>query len=217
MPFDEARALHMVAAPGELNDVVVKADPADPSTGWPLTVTVTDAGASFAAAPQGSDQPCEIVDPHTARCTAPAGMWFTQAVVELGDGDDHLRFAPGSTPLREQFIAGDGNDVIATGPFVGDRSFRYASDTGAGDDIVHIATPVNGLISFAPVNGASRPDGLALRTGAGADKVVAANGALDSVSCGDDADVLIADPWDVDTVYVEDPGSCETRVSPRLP
>jgi hypothetical protein len=215
--LEGTRAVHMVAAPGELNDVVVQAEGGDLlGAGWPLTVTVTDPGATFDPAPPSGEQACVVVDPHTARCVAPSDAFFTQAVVELGDGDNRLRFGPGSEPLREQFSAGAGNDVIATGPFVGDASYRWSSSTGGGNDTVHIATPVSKALGVAPVG--LPAEGLAVETGAGDDKVVAVNGAFDQVNCGSGADVLIADPEDSESIYVEPGGSCETRVlPPQLP
>lgn len=204
-----AWAVYLQAASGEANDVTVRAS--GPSTSGRLaaaTVTVTDRGAMFdGAAPFDGALPCARVDGHTMRCTAPAGTEFVQAVTRLGDGDNRLRFAAGSVPLRERFITGDGRDDIATGPFVGDASYRWSSDTGGGDDRVVIGA------SVAPAAGV--PAGLAVATGAGDDTVVALNGAEDLVNCGDGEDTLLADPFDRESIYVEPEGSCETRPGPR--
>jgi hypothetical protein len=207
------RAIFMVAAPGERNDVTVRAsdlaprvDPATNEAGAsPLTVTVTDPGATFDTAPPGSDAPCDIVDAHTARCHAEPGNYFTQAIVSAGDGNDRLQFAPDSVPLREIFLAGDGNDQFTTGPFLGDASYRWASDMGAGNDTVHIGPS----IGFG--------SGLGLYAGDGNDKVYAANGAIDIVECGGGQDTFVADPFDEEQLYSSPVPPCETRVAPEPP
>jgi hypothetical protein len=221
IPVTSERAVVVQAAPGENNDITVRAtdpvtalDPSDEALGYPLTVTVTDAGATFDTTPATGYSPCQIVDAHTARCSAPADTYFQQARVHLDDGTNRLQFAPGSVPVREMFTAGDGNDTVSTGAFVGDVSYRWASDTGGGNDTVHIGPAPRGWLGGAL--GLSL-QGLALYTRAGDDTIVAANGMGDEVSCGDGKDTLVADAIDSDTVYVEDPGSCETRVLPPVP
>jgi hypothetical protein len=221
IPNTVERAVIVSAAPGESNDITVQAtdpvvalDPSDEAAGYPLTVTVTDPGASFDATPTTGDLPCQIVSAHTARCTAPADTYFQQARIDLGDGTNRLQFAAGSVPLREEFTSGDGNDTVSTGVFVGDVSYRWASDTGGGDDVVHIGPAPRGWPNGFPLGVSTQ--GLALYTGAGNDTIVAANGAGDEVNCGWDDDTLVADAFDSDTVYVEDPGSCEKRVVPAV-
>jgi hypothetical protein len=219
IPEGPPQAVHLVEAPGENNHVTVQAsDPIanvdqtdDFSTGWALTVTVTDPNATFDPTPPTGEIPCQVVSAHTARCSAPADDYFVQAIVDLGDGNNQLRFGPGSVPLRERFTSGDGSDDIATGPFAGDASYRWASDTGGGNDIVRIGPAVRDGFGGAPAGSTS---GLALYAGTGDDIVTAANGAFDEVNCGPGNDTLLADPFDIESVYVEDGGSCETRVLP---
>jgi hypothetical protein len=219
IPNTVERAVLVTAAPGEGNDITVRAtdavlDPANEGFGYPLTVTVTDSGAGFDATPTTGALPCQIVSTHTARCAAPAGTYFQQTRIDLGDGANRLTFAAGSVPLREMFTAGDGNDTVSTGAFVGDVSYRWASDTGGGNDTVHIGPAPRGWPNGDPLGISTQ--GLALYTGSGDDTIAAANGAFDEVDCGWDNDTLVADAFDTDTVYVEDPGSCETRVVPAV-
>jgi hypothetical protein len=215
IPPEGERAVVVVAAPGERNDITVRATDAVPVTdptsaaGWPLTVTVTDRNATFDPAPPAYHLPCEVVGPHTARCSAPANTFFEQAVVDLGDEKNRLEFAADTVPLREQFTAGDRNDTVSTGPFVGDVSYRWASDTGGGNDSVQIGPT---LRSWPSGNGS----GLAVYAGAGNDTVYAANGAFDEVNCGPGHDTFVADPFDGESVYIEDGGTCETRVLPAV-
>jgi hypothetical protein len=204
-PF-EKRAVRVFAGAGA-NHVTVNAARPGPEAGRSaLMVTVKDPNAVFSATPPEGFLPCRILDPHTARCTATPGTYFTQVYTDLGDGDNRLRFAPDSLPLREDFVSGSGKDDIATGPFVGDASWRWASSTGAGNDRVVIGPSVS--------VGAGEGLGLALYAGPGDDTISAFNGAFDAVNCGDGADTLIADPFDREVIYVEPEGSCETRVLP---
>lgn len=218
MPPDGEMAVVVQAAPGETNHVTVRAtdptpvpalDPTYWAGGWPQTVTVTDRNATFDPAPPGTTLPCEIIAAHTARCNAPVDTFFEQATVRLGDADNRLQFAADSVPLREQFSAGDGNDNVSTGTFAGDVSYRWASATGGGKDTVRIGTAVRTWPS-------GTGSGLALYTEDGDDTVFAANGAFDEVNCGSGADTLLADPSDSESVYVEPPGTCETRVLPGV-
>src|SRR4051812_6826596 len=148
IPAGAYQAVVVVAAPGERNDVTVRATdpvPLDDTTGaagWPLTVTVTDRNATFDPTPLPYGLPCQVVSAHTARCSAPPDMYFEQAVVDLGDEKNRLEFAADTVPLREQFTAGDRNDTVSTGQFVGDVSYRWASDTGGGNDSVQIGPTV---------------------------------------------------------------------------
>jgi len=215
-PGGPARAVYMVAAPGERNDVTVRATGPLPLVSLPtvyysdvaaLTVTVTDPNATFEATPPADNLPCEIVDAHTARCPAPADQYFMQAVIDLGDGDDRLRFAPDSVPLREQFFGGEGNDDIVTGPFVGDTHWRWQSDTGPGNDKVEIDPSVSELMEYERMQ-----LGLALVTGTGEDTVSSVNGAYDQVECGDGRDTLFADKWDDEYTYSVPKHECETRI-----
>ena len=199
------RAISFVAAPGEHNDVTVRASDLGPTEqGFsPLTVTVTDAAATFdTTLPSTDSTPCEIVDAHTARCHADPGAYFTQAIVSTGDGNDRLQFAPDSAPLRERFLAGDGNDDLETGVFVGDASYRWASDMGAGNDTVHIG-PSTGTL------------GLGLYAGTGNDTVSAVNGAADNVECGGGQDTFVADPFDQEQLYSYPVPPCERRLAPQ--
>jgi hypothetical protein len=223
VPPGPQAAVQVVAAPGEQNDVTVRAtdpittsDPNDPSNGWPLNVTVTDANATFDSAPPTGDSPCAIVDAHTARCTAPAGTFLTQAILQLGDGNNRIQFASDTVPLREEITTGDGNDDISTGPFVGDASYRYASFTGGGNDTVHIGPAVREWLSGGPLYGQPNA-GLAVWTQGGNDTIYALNGNADAVDCGDGNDTLYADAWDSDTIYIEPSGSCEHRILPVAP
>jgi hypothetical protein len=221
VPPDANRAVQVVAGAGENNHVTVRAtdpssvvDPTTGTTGWPLTVTVTDSNATFDPTPPTGDLSCQVIDAHTARCAAPAGTDFTQAVVELGDGNNQLQFAADTQPLREQFTAGDGNNDVSTGPFAGDASYRWASYAGGGNDTVRIGPVVRNSLCGSPLTGL--PCGLALQTGAGNDTIYAANGAFDEVNCGDGNDTLYADPWDSESLYTEPQGSCETRILPAV-
>jgi hypothetical protein len=215
MPNDGDEAVYVVAAPGERNDVTVRASNAVPLTdttsaaGYPITVTVTDPNATFDAAPPAGTVPCQGVSAHTARCSAPTGTFLAQAIIDLGDQKNSLEFAADTVPMREIFRTGDRNDTISTGPFVGDTSYRWASDTGGGNDNVTIGPA---LRSWPSGNGS----GLALYAGAGNDTVNAANGVFDEVNCGPGNDTLFADPFDSESVYVEDGGTCETRVLPAV-
>jgi hypothetical protein len=213
-------AVQVLAAPGESNDVSVTAtDPArsaydfdPPTTIWARTVTVTDKNATFdTAQPWNADLPCEIVDAHTATCSAPAGTQFTQAIVDLGDGDNRLQFAADTVPLREELSTGDGTDTISTGPFAGDASPTFGSTTGGGNDTVTIGPPV---VAGFPRDAYPPYWGLALWTGAGNDTVHAVNGGKDIVNCGDGADTLYAEPWDDDLDAAKTDIPCETRVPP---
>jgi hypothetical protein len=216
VPAGPRLAVLMEAAPGEANDVTVRASRPGPvlSGGSALTVTVTDPSATFVSTPPAGATKCRITDPHTAKCIARPGKYFQQVVLGLGDGNDRLRFAPSSIPLREQFVTGTGDDDIVTGPFQGDASYRWASDTGPGDDRVVIGPSVS---TPAVSSTYAAVPGLALWTGAGNDTIAALNGAADLTSCGDGVDTVIADPFDRDTVYSEPPGSCETRLLPAGP
>jgi hypothetical protein len=201
------RAVLMNAGPDERNDVTVRAsDLGATDQGLaPLTVTVTDPGATFdTTLPSADSVPCEIVDAHTARCHVDAGAYFTQAIVVAGDRNDRLRFAPDSAPLRERFVAGDGNDDFETGLFVGDASYRWASDMGAGNDTVHVG-PSTGTL------------GLGVYAGSGNDTVYGANGARDVVDCGLGQDTFVADPYDEEWLNNgAPPEPCEKRLAPQV-
>jgi hypothetical protein len=210
-------SVSVLAAAGERNDVTVRATDPVPVTdqtgaaGWPLTVTVTDRNATFDPTPLAYELPCQIVDAHTARCTAPAGTFFEEANLQLQDGNNRAQFAADTVPLREYFSTGDGNDTISTGPFVGDGSnYRFASDTGGGNDTIQIGPAVRSWPSD------SIDTGLAIYSGAGNDSINSANGAFDEVVCEGGKDTLVADPFDTETIYTEDPGSCETRLPPGV-
>ena len=213
------RTVDVEAAPGEQNDITVRAtdptpiDPIDPgSGGWPLTVTVTDQHATFDPTPPTGDLACEVLDAHTARCAAPPGSHFVQAFLQLGDGNNHAQFASDTVPLREQFLAGDGNDVVSTGPFAGDASYRWASDLGGGNDTIHI-----GPWRRDGFGGGVPPTGLAVYLGAGNDTAYSINGAADVIDCGTGNDTLYADPFDTNQIYSPPPGVCENRLPPAAP
>jgi hypothetical protein len=215
--FNQARTVRVVAASGEVNDVEVRVNRYTQAgvvkEGTPFAafasdmVTVKDHTATFSRTPPSGDAPCRIIDPHTARCTVAAPEYIVQTHITLGDGNDRLSFAPGSLPLHEQFFTGDGDDDVATGPFVGDASYRNASSTGAGDDHVLIGPSAMGV------------QGLAVGTGLGDDTVEALNGAKDLVDCEDGLDTLIGDPWDSETIDPTGPpvSSCENRPLPAVP
>ena len=100
-----ARNVYVLAGAGEANDIEVRVNRPSPfgivDEGSPFAmyaadmVTVKDHGATFAPGlPPYTDQPCTIIDPHTARCTVTGPQFIVETSVILGDGNDRLRFAP---------------------------------------------------------------------------------------------------------------------------
>lgn len=100
----DGNAIHYVAAPGEMNDVVVGEIDAN-------TMTVRDGGAVIDA-----HSGCEPIALHQARCTAPAGLDLAR--VETGDLNDRIRSFDESDPIADPPLVangGPGDDELIGG------------------------------------------------------------------------------------------------------
>ncbi|MBI5103535.1 MAG: hypothetical protein HZB46_00835 [Solirubrobacterales bacterium] len=129
--------LHYAAAPGEVNDVRVRAAGEDIYE----AVRVSDAGAAITPGPG-----CTAEDAHTVVC----GPYVVGSTVDLGDGADHLDYGeypegpyggalvhggPGDDDVRNdgwssmQFFGEDGDDR-----YLDSSEGGYFADGGPGDD-----------------------------------------------------------------------------------
>ena len=96
--------------------------------------------------------------------------------------------------------------LFSTGVFLGDASYRWASDMGAGNDTVDIGPSVSSGLG----------EGLGLYAGDGNDTVYAVNGTPDDVECGAGQDTFFADPFDQEQLYSVPVPPCERRVAPSV-
>jgi hypothetical protein len=140
---------YYVAAPGEVNDVVVGHEDA-------ATIHVRDGGAAIDASAG-----CEPIDLHNARCVAPGGASLNVARVETGDMDDRIRSFGNAPPVLDPELIGDGGpgtdeliggesaDSLNGGGGAGDRMLGAAGAdilqdgdvSGSGDDDVLVGGP----------------------------------------------------------------------------
>jgi hypothetical protein len=112
-----------VAGAGETNRVVIEAVVGTDS------FLVTDPGAVIAV-----DDSCVPVDAHTARCGPRAALDgrarpIVVAGVDLGDGDDEVRWTGEARLNGAKVLGGDGNDSLAA-PASHDASLLYGGPGG---------------------------------------------------------------------------------------
>jgi hypothetical protein len=126
--------VHYVAAPGELNRLLVS------YAGDARSVTVSDPGAVIVAT--GS---CTSIDPHSARCVKrpEASSDFLQSTrAELLDGDDEVRtFRPTPFPIGGVIaFGGPGNDLLDGGAGPDRLNGGGGTDTLLGGDSTDVLT-----------------------------------------------------------------------------
>jgi hypothetical protein len=126
--------VHYVAAPGELNRLLVS------YAGDARSVTVSDPGAVIVAT--GS---CTSIDLHSARCVKrpEAQSEFLQSTrAELGDGDDEVRtFRPTPFPIGGvTAFGGAGNDLLDGGAGPDRLDGGGGTDTLLGGDSTDVLT-----------------------------------------------------------------------------
>ena len=110
---------YYVAAPGEVNDVVVAHVDAH-------TITVRDPGATIEAS--GG---CTSVDAHNARCVS-SGPPLTVARVETGDMNDRIRSFGNAPPVLDPELIGNGGP--GDDELVGGESADSLDGGGGGHD-----------------------------------------------------------------------------------
>jgi hypothetical protein len=106
----EAGALHVIAAPGEANQLTVVGSSIDPSLAITDSSAPLEAGAGCTAAVDGS-----------ASCSA----LVSQIELDAGDLDDSVSVAAG---LSARILGGDGNDALSA------ATTSAVLDGGPGDD-----------------------------------------------------------------------------------
>lgn len=119
---DAAAAVSVLAAPGERNQITVRAPDLD-------TVEIVDAGAPLTTAAGAG---CTAADAHTVTC--PRSSHRFAARVDAGDADDTVT-AAGAAPIRA--FAGSGRNVLTGGAGADELTSTTGDDAlvgGEGDD-----------------------------------------------------------------------------------
>jgi len=127
-----------VAAPGEINDLVVTtgADSVEiRDAGAPVRADPTPHFTGVRSTPPAGSAGCFQLDAHTVRCSAPSYADLTAISVDAGDGNDHvaINHAEGrGSAFAALVLGGPGDDTIV------DRGGRGGDvlDGGPGNDTI---------------------------------------------------------------------------------
>lgn len=206
------------------HDIVVKPSGAKQLYGYPQRVDIYDYNDTFVAPPSG--HPCHIISTHHAQCVVSGGTHvaddpysydsFARLDVDTGDGNDSVQVSDPLNPMIVGMYTAAGDDKVDVSGMwtMYDAYSGGALTLGAGNDTAHIGTAAPPLATYSST-------GMIVFGGDGDDTIDTLNGSLDTVTCDDGNDTLIADP--TDTNYFE-PGfgpprgnDCESRTPPAMP